>query len=520
MQKELIQEAQQRNRPMPEIMNRADIRNSGGWDVAHVPGVRGEPYITVSGRIMRVPLDDSDKAAAIRAHELVHTKISPQDWTPYITVATTEDALRSAEEARVNLVASQLGFPMKALTTGTDKSDGTYLAQQGEWRNLVFAVAASVHTGSLRPLISGVRKEDESWADALRDIAAEIERFQKKQQREIKKGIRGVRKTSNPEMLKKYTSTMRQQRYSHATHTHYDTEHLEGMAYTVALALLLESITETPPPPAKPAEAKKEAKGTTDDPTVGEDTSYEGEEDDDLLDEENLFDRDQMQERAQQLLDSNGGRDGGEWTPLKIGRYPLPITVQGALGRKKAPAPIGRNPRRIQRLLTDPQRRIFDKTVKAQGGIVLIDVSGSMALSKDQVRELMLSAPGCTILAHHTNYRQDYNLHVLADNGKMIGELPKMGGGNGNDLPALEYAISLKPNVRTPVVWVTDGIVYKPGGQRLSAEMECARTAKKNGVHMEHTPEGAIEYLQKLKSGAKMRPSLLQRWVDQKWVQA
>ena len=513
MHKELIQEAQQRNRPMPEIMHRADIRNSGGWDVAHVPGVRGEPYITVSGRIMRVPLDDSDKAAAIRAHELVHTKISPQDWTPYITAATTEEALRSAEEARVNLVASQLGFPMKALITGTDKTDGTYLAQQSEWRNLVFAVAASVHTGSLRPLISGVRKEDESWADALRDIADEIVRFQKQQQREIKKGMEGVRRTSDSAMLRTYTSTIRQHRYSTGTRQFYTSECLEGMAYTVGLALLLESITETPPPPAK----AKKAKGDTNSPSVPEDTSYEGTENDDLLDEDNPFDRDKMQERAQHLLDNNGGRDGGEWTPLKIGRYPLPITVQGALGRKKAPAPIGRNPRRIQRLLTDPQRRIFDKTVKAQGGIVLIDVSGSMGLSKDQVRELMLSAPGCTILAHHHTYQQEYNLHVLADNGKMTGELPKMGGGNGNDLPALEYAISLKPNARTPVVWVTDGIVYKPGGQRLSGEMECARTAKKHGVHMEYTPEGAVDYLQKLKSGAKMRPSLLPRWKADQW---
>ena len=514
MQKELIRETQQRNRPMPEIMHRNDIRNSGGWDVAHVPGVRGEPYITVSGRIMRVPLDDSDKAAAIRAHELVHTKISPQDWSPYITAATTDPALRSAEEARVNLVASQLGFPMKALITGTDKTDGTHLAQQGDWSALVFAVAASVHTGSLRALISGVRKEDESWADALRDIAAEIVRFQKQQQREIKKGMQGVRRTSDSAMLQKYTSTIRQRRYSTATGRTYASEFLEGMAYTVALALLLESITETPPPTA---EAKK-AKEDTNSPSVPEDTSAQGKESDDLLDEDNPFDRDKMQERAQQLLDNNGGRDGGEWMPLKIGRYPLPITVQGALGRKKAPAPIGRNPRRIQRLLTDPQRRIFDKTVKAQGGIVLIDVSGSMGLSKDQVRELMLSAPGCTILAHHAIYDLTApNLHVLADNGKMIGELPRMGGGNGNDLPALEYAISLKRNTRTPVVWVTDGIVYKPGGQRLSGEMECARTAKKHGVHMEHTPEGAVDYLQKLKSGAKMCPSLLPRWKANQW---
>ncbi len=120
----IINEVHQKNRPMPEIFTRQDIRNTGGWDVANVRAVRGEPYITVSGRIMRVPLDDSLLAQAIRAHEQIHVKVSPQDLTPYINEVTGVEAIRAAEEARVNFIANELVFPMKSLVTGSEKFDG------------------------------------------------------------------------------------------------------------------------------------------------------------------------------------------------------------------------------------------------------------------------------------------------------------------------------------------------------------------------------------------------------------
>ena len=81
------EQIQNKNRPMPEMFRRKDLRNSGGWDVGNAKAVRGEPFITVSGRIMRVPLDDSELARAIRGHEQVHVKVSPADITPYVNEA-------------------------------------------------------------------------------------------------------------------------------------------------------------------------------------------------------------------------------------------------------------------------------------------------------------------------------------------------------------------------------------------------------------------------------------------------
>ena len=37
MLNEILEEQKERNRPMPELFTRSDIRNSGGWDVDHAP---------------------------------------------------------------------------------------------------------------------------------------------------------------------------------------------------------------------------------------------------------------------------------------------------------------------------------------------------------------------------------------------------------------------------------------------------------------------------------------------------
>ena len=50
---------------------------------------------------MKVPLDDSQLAQAIRAHEQIHVKVSPQGIGEYVTDILPEDTIRSAEEAEL-----------------------------------------------------------------------------------------------------------------------------------------------------------------------------------------------------------------------------------------------------------------------------------------------------------------------------------------------------------------------------------------------------------------------------------
>jgi len=232
-----------------------------------------------------------------------------------------------------------------------------------------------------------------------------------------------------------------------------------------------------------------------------------------------MIDRKDIQKRAKEALNSRIARKGGlgNWIPVKVDTgLPLTLNVQGAIGKKRVASNVGRNPRRIQRLLTDPERRIFDKKVKAQGGVVLIDVSGSMSLSKDQVKDMMMAAPGCTVIAYSCGWdTDDFNTFILADKGKVFGgSLPRFFNGNGNDLPAIEYAVSKRQTIGAPVVWITDGMVYRPSGASAYDERECALYAKKFNVHMEYEPEGAIEYLKGLQRGQKPSPRILERWEE------
>lgn len=525
MTKDIIDTIHTHNRPMPEIFQRQDIRNTGGWDVGNARAVRGEPFITVSGRVMRVPLDDSLLARAIRAHEQIHVKVSPVDISTYITDVTSEGAIRAAEEARVNYIAQMLGFPMKSLITGSEKFDGEQLASIGSWSAAVYAVAASVHTGSLNPLLVGVRRSAPIWADALRDIGKEIVSFQKAQIRNIKKEEYGVNRTSDSEALAVYgrTSFLK------------DNVTIAGMRFTIELAMLLESIASLPTPDqAEPekAESEKADKDTEDDTDesekdnkgntakggvgakeLGEDTDPK-----ELKEKKTGIDRDAIQAKARNLLDSNSLHTsiGKEWQPLVIKKASMPITLTGAIGRKRVASNIGRNPRRMHRILTDPDRRVFDKYVKASGGVILIDCSGSMSISKEELKSIMDAAPGCTVMLHAAHWRTPAaNLYIVGEKGKICAEIPKMGGGNGNDLPAIQYAVSKRQTAKSPVLWVTDGQVYRPkgcGGE--FDERECAEYAKRNRVHMEYNPAGAIKFLTNLQKGASYKPSVLERWKD------
>ncbi len=531
MLNEILDEQKERNRPMPEIFRRSDIRNTGGWDVDHAPATRGEPYVTVSGRVMRVPFDDSELSKAIRAHEQMHCKISPQDITPYINNVISEGAIRSAEEARVNFICNELGFNMKALVSGSEKHDGKNIATAGDWESAVFALTSSMFTGSVNPLLAGVRSVHPEWAEALRDISKEIKSFTKKYVRETKKRMAGVQGTSMQQVLSRDMGN---------TTLSYDGESIKGMKFTLLLAHLIQGIAEMPAPKPQTAETAEtpdgsdtnegdaegeEAEGTGEGKKSGErstdanDGKQAGEMGDkaELQEEATKVDRKAIQQHGENLIDGARRTNTGKvrWQPAVVQHLPLTITVQGAIGRKRVSSNVGRNPRRIHRMLIDPEKRIFDKYVKAQGGVVVIDLSGSMSLSRDEVKDMMMACAGVTVIGYSGYYggTEEPNTYILADKGKICAELPSVHGGNACDLPVIEYAVQRKQNPKAPLIWITDGYTY---GWDNSAgyvdELECATFAKKHGFRMEYTPEDAIDYLNELKRGAKHTPKLLDRW--------
>jgi len=190
---------------------------------------------------------------------------------------------------------------------------------------------------------------------------------------------------------------------------------------------------------------------------------------------------------------------------LKVGKPPLLRNVIGAIGKKRVATEMGRNPRRISRLLTDPQRRIFDRVVKGAGGVVLVDTSGSMSLDEEEVKQLVLHAPSALVAQYSGGSRTQPNLYVIANKGKMCERLPTPYGQNEVDLPALRWAVKNKQRPTSPVIWVSDGYVtgrHDDGDNDLA--MEVIKFCQKNGVYVVPEPSDAIELLKKLQRREKI----------------
>ena len=190
----------------------------------------------------------------------------------------------------------------------------------------------------------------------------------------------------------------------------------------------------------------------------------------------------------------------------------MPDILTGAMGKKRVASNSGKHPRRLHRYLTDPHKRVFDRTIKGKGGMVVIDCSGSMSLSRDEVMSIVMASPGCTVLAYCvTSWSKDDdgeptspNAFVLADGGRIVDTMPHLGGGNGVDLPALKWAVSERRSSRTPIVWVCDGRVTGHGdSSHDTLTLQATEYCLSHGISVVPDAWSAVKYLNELSSGVK-----------------
>jgi hypothetical protein len=109
------------------------------------------------------------------------------------------------------------------------------------------------------------------------------------------------------------------------------------------------------------------------------------------------------------------------------------------------------------RLIVDG--RIFCRKKRLKGGTVLVDVSGSMSLSSDDIARIITIAPGAVVAAYSGD-RDSGHVVIVAERGRMASErdlsrCEYMYGGNVIDGPALQW-LARMPG---PRVWVSDGFV-------------------------------------------------------------
>lgn len=463
--------------PEPEMLSRGDntaTTDSKRWNIVNVQPVRGEPCTDVNNREMRVPMYDTEHSRHIRAHEMTHAKVSPtakqfDKWTArgYAKPAT----LVRCEELRVNVLCAHAGFePQTHLTDGSEYLAGKRTAEAGDFLSCVLDSIAFRMTGGYAQYLRGVGQHQPSWVNLLEDISKTGEAYF----RSVLENSRSV-----PQL--------------HDTHSRL---HLSGFGYVENYAKWVEeqvgALCDNPTGQPQPKPEGKEGEGK------------EGEEGD--------KDKSPTAKAGERLTQDRWGRGDipkrGKptlWEDLRVATPALERNVMGAIGRKRIASQTGRNPRRMSRLLTDPERRIFDRTVKGAGGVVLIDTSGSMSLSHDEVMEMVLSAPSALVAQYSGGRSNRPNLYVVANKGKCVRELPTPNGGNGMDAPALRWAIGKRQRNTAPVIWVSDGgVTGKGDGWYEDLAMECINLVKRHGIYTAETPEQAIAMLKAMAKGEKV----------------
>ena len=135
---------------------------------------------------------------------------------------------------------------------------------------------------------------------------------------------------------------------------------------------------------------------------------------------------------------------------------------------------------------------------------MIIDCSGSMSRSVEEIKEILNAAPGATILAYSDMGDEGDNAWIIAHKGKMVSEMPKMGGGNGVDHPALEWGIKAKQRPTSPVIFVTaGGVCGKNSGFIDQLAMQCIKTIIKNNVLVYEHVEDSVKALKQLSRAEK-----------------
>ena len=197
----------------------------------------------------------------------------------------------------------------------------------------------------------------------------------------------------------------------------------------------------------------------------------------------------------------------GDWEPLVVAKPELGVNHTGKLGRRVIAADSGREPRYINRIVTDPERRIFSRKTRALGGVVVIDCSGSMRLSEDDLDRLLKASSGATVLCYSGGYnRPDKpNVWVVARKGRMMRKLPEFPGDNSVDGPAIVYAASLRDNGGQPLIWVSDGYVTGintgTGDERLQKDMDYIK--RRHRVIQVETVQEAEALMKRLQGGSR-----------------
>ena len=437
---------------LPEFIRQAGNRRgvNEAWDIIRSSMDRGSPKTCIEARRLMVPFDEEARAEVIRAHEMMHIRLSPPDLRPWLKRGkATEQSLMLAEECRINRVLKKEGFdPEKNLYDETDEINAYRYAKKKDLQGVIRVIGATLGTKTEQAVMEQIHKA----CDEHKDFS-------------ILEGARDLSETIK-DILDEYSHQLTSDRPISGSRAGGKSPMTRGFEITERIATTIDKYSEISEMTKKIPKFKK----------------------------------------ARKAQDVDTASCSAKFADLVNGNASLNRMHNGNLGKIRIASDVGRTPRRIGRLLTDPYRRVFDRVKRKSGGVVLIDWSGSMRLAPKDILTILQHAPGATIAAyaHREGSKNTPNFWVLAKDGKMVSQLPtKHGCGNGVDGPALRWALKARRFQNEMVLWVCDGNVTDGENDgfytHLAAEAKALVTTGK--VVMQRCMDDAVDFLKKLANG-------------------
>lgn len=163
-----------------------------------------------------------------------------------------------------------------------------------------------------------------------------------------------------------------------------------------------------------------------------------------------------------------------EWGEMHTRIAPMERNFKAIVKRNGVASPEGAMPRHLNRWFGD--KNVFERKGRRRGGTLLIDISGSMSWSREQIKKLIEEVPAMTVAMYSGSDKitvrkdgmeyHDYgHLTIIAKDGRLVSEDfdPRKGkpgweghgGYNIVDGPALSWLCKQQ----RPRVWLSDGEV-------------------------------------------------------------
>lgn len=212
--------------------------------------------------------------------------------------------------------------------------------------------------------------------------------------------------------------------------------------------------------------------------------------------------KDLVERQADEVLDRRGmpvkalARGAGpvRWGEMRISHPRLTDRYRPrSMGRRFTASDVGVEFRHPERVLTDGKP--FGRKRRIPGGTLLVDHSGSMSLTVEDMRQIIDAAPAAKIADYCGGVGGE--LRVIGENGRLADERTlddTMGIGNVVDYPALEW-LACQPG---PRIWVSDAYVGPTDGDAVAGLRQCMDLVRRAGIIWVPDTDDALDILRRI----------------------